>query len=273
MDWPGFLGAIQTFRFAGAILTGWDVTTADLNELEDLFVKRRPKLLYLNPSFQNPTGRTLSLGVKRGVIELARNYRVPVVEDEAYRDLHFGEPPPPTLRELEGNGLVIHLRSFSKTLAPGLRLGYVVADESIIDQLSLVKAQSDLFSPGLAQLVVATMLDQGLFDSYTSLLRRKHQERAAAMDEALRAYLPRGELLWSVPEGGLYVWGLMTSGYARDLLREAAARGVRFAPGDSFFADGAGKRALRLCYSATPPKGIVEGVKRLASALALLNAP
>lgn len=273
MDWPGFLGAIQTFRFAGAVLTGWDVTAADLEELEDLFVKRRPKLLYLNPSFQNPTGRTLPLDVKRGVIELARNYRVPIVEDEAYRDLYFGKPPPPTLRELEGNGLVIYLRSFSKTLAPGLRLGYVVADESIIDQLSLVKAQSDLFTPGLAQLVVATLLDQGLFDSYTSLLRRKHQERAAAMDEALRAYLPKGELSWNVPEGGLYVWGLLASRYTHDLLREAAARGVRFAPGDSFFSDGAGKRALRLCFSATPPEAINEGMKRLARALALLAAP
>lgn len=90
---------------------------------------------------------------------------------------------------------------------------------------------------------------------------------------ALRAYLPKGELSWNVPEGGLYVWGLLASRYTHDLLREAAARGVRFAPGDSFFSDGAGKRALRLCYSATPPEGIVEGVKRLASALASLNAP
>lgn len=272
MDWPGFLGAIQTFRFAGAVLTGWDIVRADTEELEDLLVKKRPKLLYLNPSFQNPTGRTLSLSSRQAVIDLARRYRIPVIEDEAYRDLYFEKPPPPTLHKLEGNGLVIHLRTFAKTLAPGLRLGYVIADESIIDQLALVKAQSDLFSPGLSQLAVATLLADGTFDGYTRLLRRKHRERAAVMNEALETYVPEGELLWNIPAGGLYLWAQLTSKYSCDFLREASRLGVNFAPGDSFFSDRAGKRTLRLCYSATPPEGIVEGVKRLAYALETLSA-
>lgn len=273
MDWPGFLGAIQTFRFSGAVLAGWDVVKADVEELEDLFVKRRPKLLYLNPSFQNPTGRTLPLSSRHAVIDLARRYRVPIVEDEAYRDLYFDKPPPTTLRELEGNGLVIHLRTFAKTFAPGLRLGYVIADENIIDQLTLVKAQSDLFSPGLSQLVVAALLTDGVFDDYTRVLRRKHRERAVAMDEALTAYMPESELTWNVPTGGLYLWARLTSAYSGNLLREAAKQGVNFALGDSFFSDGTGKRALRLCYSATPPGRIAEGVKRLAYALELLDTP
>ena len=172
MDWPGFLGAIQTFRLAGASLTGWDIMMADLEELEDIFLKKRPKLLYLNPSFQNPSGRTLSLETRRGIVDLARSYRVPMVEDEAYRDLYFTKPPPASLLTLEGNGLVLYLRTFSKTFAPGLRLGYVIADENIIDQLSLVKAQSDLFCPGLSQLVVAELLSQGIFDTYAHLLRQ-----------------------------------------------------------------------------------------------------
>ena len=272
MDWPGFLGAIQTFRFSGALLAGWDIVKADLEELEDLFVKRRPKLLYLNPSFQNPTGRTLSLDLRHAVIDLARRYRVPVVEDEAYRDLYFAKPPPPTLFELEGNGLVIHLRTFAKTFAPSLRLGYVLADENIIDQLALVKAQSDLFSPGLSQLVVATLLADGTFDIYTRLLRCKHQERAAAMDRALETCLPKGELLWDMPQGGLYLWARLASQYSHDLLQEATKQSVNFARGDSFYFGGTGKRTLRLCYSATPPEGIIEGVKRLASALGCLDA-
>lgn len=234
MDWPSFLGAIQTFRLAGASLTGWDIMTADLGELEDIFLKKRPKLLYLNPSFQNPSGRTLSLETRRGIVDLARSYRVPLVEDEAYRDLYFNEPPPPSLIELEGNGLVLHLRTFSKTFAPGLRLGYVIADENIIDQLSLVKAQSDLFCPGLSQLIMAELLSQGVFDTYTHLLRKKHQERALAMDRALREYLPAGALSWQAAKGGLYVWARLTRGDSQSLLQETVKRDVSFALGKSF---------------------------------------
>ena len=182
MDWPGYLGAIQTFRLAGAVLAGWNIFSGDLDELEDIFLKRRPKLLYLNPSFQNPTGRSLPLDIRQAVVELARNYRVPIVEDEAYRDLYFHKPPTTSLLELEGNGLVLHLRTFSKTFAPGLRLGYLIADENIIDQLSLVKAQSDLFCPGLPQLVIAELLTQGIFDDYTCLLRKKHKRTCSCYE-------------------------------------------------------------------------------------------
>ncbi len=272
MDWPGFLGAIQTFRLAGAVLAGWDIVTADLDELEDLFLKRRPKLLYLNPSFQNPTGRTLPLEVRRGVVELARTYRVPVVEDEVYRDLYFDAPPPPSLLSLEGSGLVLHLRTFSKTFAPGLRLGYVLADESIIDQLSLVKAQSDLFCPGLSQLVMAELLSNGVFESHIRLLRKKHRERALVMTKALHGQFPAGSLAWRPAEGGLYVWAQLRSGDSRSLLRAAAKQGVSFAVGDAFFPDGSGKRALRLCYSSTEPERILQGVERLADAFFEMEA-
>lgn len=272
MDWPGFLGAIQTFHLAGANLTGWDIMTADLEELEDIFLKKRPKLLYLNPSFQNPSGGTLSLETRQGIVELARNYRVPIVEDEAYRDLYFSEPPPASLLTLEGNGLVLHLRTFSKSFAPGLRLGYVIADENIIDQLSLVKAQNDLFSPGLSQLVVANLLSQGIFDAYTKLLRQKHRERAQVMGRALNEHFPGGELSWQTPQGGLYIWAQLTRRDSLSLLQEAAKLGLSFATGSSFFTDGAGKRALRLCYSGTPPEQIPEGITRLARAFGQLNA-
>ena len=271
VDWPGYLGAIQTFRLAGANLIGWDIMTADLEELEDIFLKKRPKLLYLNPSFQNPSGRTLSLETRRGIVDLARNYRVPVVEDEAYRDLYFDRPPPPSLLTLEGNGLVLHLRTFSKTFAPGLRLGYVIADENIIDQLSLVKAQSDLFSPGLSQLIMAELLSRGVFDAYAQVLRQKHVERAQVMDRALHSYFPEGELLWQKPLGGLYIWAQLAKGDSLSLFHEAAKVGVSFAAGQSFFTDSAGKRALRLCYSGTKPGQIPEGIERLAKAFERLT--
>ena len=272
MDWPGYLGAIQTFRLAGAVLVGWDIFGTDLDELEDSFVKRRPKLLYLNPSFQNPTGRTLSLEQRRAIVDLARTYRIPIVEDEAYRDLYFTAPPPPTLLELEGDGLVLHLRTFSKTFAPGLRLGYVLADENIIDQLSLVKAQSDLFSPGLSQLVLARLLAEGVFDAYTHHLRREHRERAQVMNDTLTAAFAPHAFSWQKVAGGLYLWTQLGSGNSRDLLNEATKLGVTFALGEHFFPDGAGKRALRLCFANNEPARIVEGVNRLAEALHTISA-
>ena len=271
MDWPGFMGAIQTFRLAGANLNGWDILGADLDELEDIFLKRRPKLLYVNPSFQNPTGMSLSLETRQGIIDLARKYRIPIVEDEAYRGLYFSDAPAASLLELEGNGLVLHLRSFSKTLAPGLRLGYVIADEGIIDQLSMVKAQSDLFSPGLSQLVLAEMLSQGLFDSYIRVLRKKHHERALIMHKALLELFPLNTLSWTVPKGGLYIWAQLANEESRYLLQEATKQGVGFAPGDSFFPDHSAKRAFRLCYSGTAANTIQEGVKRLAKAYGTLR--
>src|SRR5918992_4262269 len=124
VDRPGYLGAIQSFRAAGAKLIGWDVLRADVDELEDLMLRYRPKLIYTNPTFQNPTGITMPVRTRRELLKLAQRYRVPIVEDAAYGELYFKDPPPPSLRELDAHNLVIHLSSFSKVLAPGLRLGW-----------------------------------------------------------------------------------------------------------------------------------------------------
>ncbi len=266
MDWPGYLGAIQSFRFAGTHLCGWDVARADLDELEDIFLKKRPKLLYINPTFQNPTGNTLSLEARQGIIQLARSYRVPIVEDEAYRDMYFSETPPPTLKDLEGTGLVIHLRTFSKTLAPGMRLGYVIADEAIIDQLSLVKAQSDLFNPGLSQLCLAKLVDEGDFDKNLQCLRTSHMQRAKVMEKSLKEHLPVNSLHWQSPKGGLYLWAHLRDVEGKTLQKAAARHGLSFASGDQFFFDSSGKRLVRFVYSSTSPQRIVEGVKRVARA-------
>ena len=125
IDRPGYLGAIQSFRAAGAKLIGWDIARADSDELEDLLVRYRPKLIYTNPTFHNPTGVTLPIRTRRELLSLAQRYRVPIVEDATYRDLYFNEAPPPSLRELDEHNLVIYLNSFSKVMAPGLRLGWI----------------------------------------------------------------------------------------------------------------------------------------------------
>lgn len=271
MDRPGYLGAVQTFLSAGANVVGWDFERADTGELGDLLLRHRPKLIYTNPTFQNPTGLTLPLAKRREVLRLARRHRVPVVEDEPYRDLRFAgsPPPPPTLRELDEGGLVVHLGTFSKTLAAGLRLGWVLAPEAVVEQLALVKARSDLFGNAPTQLVAAEALATDLFDAHMASLREEHERRHQALVHSLERRLLPGALSWRAAEGGLYLWcrlsepGLDSS----RLQEEAALAGVSFVAGRPFYADGGGERRIRLCYAGLPPADIERGVGRLAGLL------
>lgn len=272
MDRPGYLGAIQTFRAAGAHLVGWDFTRADPEELEDLLQRYRPKLLYTNPSFQNPTGRTLSLDVREEILSLAARYRLPIIEDETYRDLYFRIPPPASLLHLDRQGLVIHLGTFSKTLAAGLRLGWIVAPEAVIDQLALVRQRCDLFGPGAVQLAVAEMLERGVFDAHLRALRGEHERRYRALSAALEQRIPPGALTWAPVQGGLYLWARAGQGVETSLLAQRAqAAGVDFVSGGAFYADGGGRHELRLCFARNIPEAIEKGAQRLARALAELD--
>jgi DNA-binding transcriptional MocR family regulator len=202
MDRPGYLGAIQVFRAAGAAVAGWDAGRADLDELEDLVLRYRPKLLYTNPTFHNPTGRTLTVRARRGLLELAARYRLPVVEDEPYRELHFDAPAPPSLLHLDGHHIVIHLGTLSKVFAPGLRIGWLVASEAIVDQLSLLKQRTDVYSPGISQLVAAECITRGLLDAHIRSLRVEHARRLEAMARALAPHQPRRARTYTPPHRG-----------------------------------------------------------------------
>ena len=142
VDRPGYLGAIQSFRNAGARLVGWDIVRADVDELEELLLRYRPKLIYTNPTHQNPTGITLPMRARRDLLELATRYRVPIVEDDTYRELGLESTPPPSLFKLDdARNIVIRLNSFSKMLAPGLRLGWISAVGPIVEQLALIRTR------------------------------------------------------------------------------------------------------------------------------------
>jgi DNA-binding transcriptional MocR family regulator len=269
IDRPGYLGAVQTFRSAGANLVGWDVERADPDELEDLILRYRPKLFYTNPNFQNPTGRTLPLDVRHEILRVAARYRLPLLEDDPYGELTFDRPSPPSLFALDERGLVIHLGTASKTLGAGLRLGWLVAPPPIVEQLTLVKARGDLFTSGLSQLVLADVLATRAFEEYLIALRREHAARHAALAAALRKRLPAGLLNWRAATGGLYIWcRLRGPADAMTLLQRAQAAGVTFVPGEPFYGDGLGRHELRLCFSAATPTAIDEGVRRLGTALA-----
>ena len=268
IDRPGYLGAIQSFRAAGAKLIGWDVLRAEIDELEDLLVRYRPKLIYTNPTFHNPTGITMPIRLRRELLKLAERYRVPIVEDGTYRELYFHEAPPQSLHELDAQNLVIHLNSFSKVLAPGLRLGWLCATPSIVDQIAIIKQRLDPHTQNLVQFAMARLILDGSFDTHLKTLRAEHARRCAQMIAAIQAHVPSGMLRFARPQGGLYLWCRLTRGVnARALLEQALHEGVAFVPGDAFYADPAGESELRLCFSSVLPSTIDDAVKKLSSAL------
>ncbi|HJR59752.1 MAG TPA: PLP-dependent aminotransferase family protein [Vicinamibacterales bacterium] len=268
IDRPGYLGAIQAFRAAGAKLIGWDVVPADIDELEDLLVRYRPKLIYTNPTFQNPTGLTMPIRLRRELLKLAGRYRVPIVEDGTYRELYFKDAPPTSLHELDTQNLVIHLNSFSKVLAPGLRLGWLCATPSIVDQMAIIKQRLDPHTQNLVQFAMARLIRDGSFDAHLETLRAEHARRCGQMLAAIQKHVRPGALRFARPQGGLYLWCRLAGGLnARTVLQEALARGVAFVPGDAFYPDPAGQSELRLCFSSVLPSAIDEAVKKLAPSL------
>jgi DNA-binding transcriptional MocR family regulator len=266
---PGYLGAVHSFRTAGARLIGWDIKRADVDELEELLLRYRPKLMFLNPTHQNPTGRTMPIRTRRDVLELAGRYRVPIVEDDTYRELSLGAPPPPSLYALdEMHTTVIHLNTFSKMLAPGLRLGWINAVPPILEQLSLIKQRVDLHPQNLSQLAVADLMEGGVFDRHLEQLRGEHRRRRDAMVRALRQHVPESRLRFDVPEGGLYLWCRIGGrAQARDVQQHARRESMVFVPGEAFYADGGGTQELRICYTAQPPERALDAARCLARAI------
>lgn len=268
MDRPGYVGAIQTFRAAGADIFGWDAARSDFGELEDLLMRHRPKLIYTDPTFQNPTGRVLSLRDRHELLKLAARYRVPVIEDNPWQDTYLDAPPPPSLYHLDVHNIVIHLDTFSKVLAPGLRIGWLVAPEYVVGQLASIKQYEDISTDGLAQLVVADFLQSGLFDEHLLASRKEHARKRATMKQALERHIPGRTLEFNRPGGGLHFWCRLNKGInAQRLLHQAIRVGVIFAPGEMFYADASGSHEMRLCFTSVPLACIEEGVKRLRAAL------
>jgi 2-aminoadipate transaminase len=274
VDRPGYLGAIQSFRAAGAKLIGWDVATADIDELEDLLVRYRPKLIYVNPTFQNPTGLTMPIRTRRELLKLAERYRVPIVEDATYGELYFAEPPPPSLHELDTSHIVILLSSFSKVMAPGLRLGWLSAARSIVDQIALIKQRMDPHTQNLAQFGVARLMRDGSFDDHLRTVRTEHARRCTQMIAAIQRHMPAGVLRFAKPQGGLYLWCRLAPGVdSTALLDRALSAGVAFVAGPPFYPDPAGQSELRLCFSSVLPTAIDDAIKRLAGCLQNARGP
>lgn len=223
---------------------------------------KRLKLLYTVPSFQNPMGVTLSWQRRMEVLEIARAHGILVLEDDPYGLLYFDEAPPHAMRSVEEDG-VVYLGTFSKTLAPGLRVGWVLAPHAIREKLILANEAAVLSPSSFSQTVISEYLSSADWRGQIDVFRGVYRERRDAMLAALREHLP--SLTWTTPQGGFYVWlSLPPHLDSKAMLPRAVTELVAYTPGTAFYADGGGRSAMRLSFCYPTPEYIREGIRRLA---------
>jgi len=274
LELPAYTGAIAAFKNTGAALVGvrQEADGIDIEDLERVVARERAagrtiRCLYLVPNFQNPTGLLLSLEKRKRLLDWASRANLLIVEDDPYGALYFedtatsGDTRP--LKADDGEGRVIYLSSFSKTLAPGFRVAWMVAPEPIASKLDLFKQTQDLMTPTLDQHVIYQAYRRGILTSRLPMLRKFYQEKRTVMQDELRAQL--GDLItWPEPKGGFFLWATLPAHCStNDMLPRAIEQRVIYVTGSAFFIDGTGANILRLSFSLPTKEKIVEGVQRL----------
>ncbi len=275
---PTFLATIQCFRLYGAHVIGapTDADGVDIDKLEVLIAEHKPKMVYLIPTFGNPSGATLSLARRKRVLELAVKYNTLVVEDDPYCELYFGKPPPPSLLALShtvpgSRDLLAHCGSFSKILSPGLRVGWMIAPSALLANATMCKQFSDAHTSNLTQATAAHYLTLNRLDTALAAVRTTYAERARVMAASLRRELGSA-ISFNEPQGGMFFWAKLTgeggkSSNATDFAKRAIEKLVAFVPGVPFYAHDADVSTLRLSFATVDVKKIEDGVGRLGEAL------
>jgi 2-aminoadipate transaminase len=279
---PTFLGALQSFKAYGCQFATLplDDEGARIDLLPEIIERRKPKFMYLLPTFQNPAGVTMSLERRQRAVEIAAEMGVPILEDDPYGVLRFAGEPLPTMLKLDSaryaenaasdsyaRGNVVYLSSFSKTLAPGLRVAWAVCPPEMVQNLVMAKQGSDLQTNSLAQAMACEFLRRGWLPDQIERIRRVYQERCGAMCDAIDEFFPEG-VHYVRPQGGLFLWVQVPEGCDTiALLKEAAKQGVAFVPGAPFYANGGGENTIRMSYASVPPDLIREGIRRLGNVL------
>lgn len=274
---PTYLGALQAWSAYGAeyVTVPMDEHGMITDALEDA-LRSGPKFIYVLPNFQNPTGVTLSESRRMKVIELADRYGVPIVEDDPYGQLRYEGDHLPSVVVLDGQmrdsgaiyrGNVIYLSTFSKTLAPGIRLAWVIAPPEVIRKLVQAKQGADLHTATFNQLVAYEVAKDGFLDRHVKTIRQVYGERRDVMLAAMDAYFPPG-VDWTHPAGGLFLWGTLPEDLnAADVLKVAIEQKVAFVPGAPFYPTGGGHNTMRINFSYATPEKIREGISRLGRVL------
>lgn len=268
---PTFMGALRLFEGYGADVTGlpMDADGLDVSAMADELAARRdegrplPKLCYTIPTFHNPRGVTLPLDRRERLLELAAEYDFVVLEDDAYGELRYDGDPLPPLKALDETGRVVRVGTYSKTIAPGVRTGWVVADGDVAEQIDRMNAGgTNRFTQG----VVARYCRDGHYDRTVAAVREAYERRRDVMLDRLESYMPP-EAEWSDPDGGFFVWVTLPEGVDTSaMLTRAGEEGVVYLPGEHFYADGRGERSLRLSFSHASPEEIDDGIAALARA-------
>jgi 2-aminoadipate transaminase len=263
---PTYLAAIQAFqiyevRFAAVPTDGGGLIP---EALPALIERERPKFLYTIPNFQNPTGVTLTAERRQTLYSIAARYGLIVLEDDPYGSLRYAGRTIPPIKSLDADGIVIYLSTISKTIAPGLRVGWAVAAAEILGKMTIAKQAADLHTSSFDQRIVHRYLTEFDSEAHIELIRRSYRERFLIMDASLRESMPPG-FDWTHPEGGMFLWVTCPEGVdTSELMREALVCKVLFVPGRDFFPDASGQRFMRLNFSNATPEKIREGIQRLA---------
>src|SRR5688572_15753672 len=282
VELPTFTGGIAAFRNIRADVVGvkQDDDGISLDDLDAVWQRehragKTVKLLYVIPNFQNPTGSLLALDRRARLLEWAERRDVLIIEDDPYGSLYFDDVATDAetrpLRADDAGGRVLYLSTVSKTLAPGFRVGWMVAPPMLIERFETAKQSSDLTSGILDQCMVIEALRRGVIDRLAPRLRELYRTKRDVMEAAIREHI--GErLTWSQPKGGFFIWATLPDGLRDvDVLARALEHGVVFVAGSAFHVDGSGHNTIRLSFSAPTPERIREGVRRLAATL--LPAP
>lgn len=275
---PTYLGALQAWNAYGAqyVSVRADENGMIVDELEAA-LRVGPKLIYVLPNFQNPSGSTLSLERRMKLVELADKYGVPIIEDDPYGQLRYEGEHIPSVVALDSayrgpngghcSGNVIYLSTFSKLLAPGLRLAWVVAPPEVTRRLVMAKQAADLHTSSFNQYVAYEVARGGFLDEHVKMIRATYKERRDTMLEMMAEMFPP-EVCWTKPQGGMFLWGILPEGMdATEVLQAAIERKVAFVPGAAFHPNGGGENTMRINFSYSRPEVIREGITRLGTTM------
>lgn len=263
LEEPSYLYSIHTFQSFGMSLTGIEMDAEGLvtADLQSKWRSNHPSALYTIPCFHNPTGIMMSESRRKEVLSFCAAHRLPIIEDDVYRELWLDSPPPPSLKSMDTNSNVLYIGSLSKTLSPGLRIGWVAGAEPVIERLSNLKRQADYGTSSLSQRVAAEWLEEGLYEHHLEYVRKELLKRRLEASAALERHL--SELAdWQIPNGGFFIWVKLKQDISiKELYTEAVNEGILFHPG-SIYTEGT-SRSIRLSYGYAGPTQFEEGIRRL----------
>ena len=271
---PTYLGAINTFRALGARVIGvqMDNEGMRIDMLEAILARRHPRFIYTSPTFHNPTGVVLSYERRKRLLQVAKKYQIPILEDDAYGEIFFDGKEHQPLKAMDKHEQVLYLSTYSKILAPGLRVAWLVAPPTMIERLSLHKQVFDLNTNALGQWAVSELLQRGLMDEHVDTLRQRYQQKRDCMLQAIETHWP-ADIRVNHPGGGFHLWCRLPGDMrARTLLREAAAEHVAFVIGEPFHVDGGGHHYIRLSFASPEMAHIEEGIRRIGNAMRRMQA-